>query len=84
MVSAARIARQSDAMPCLGSHLPVKKIVALNRLYESLVVWLDYDKFKEAMDIANKAKWIGMDARVVQTEKDPKEYSDEDIANYLS
>jgi hypothetical protein len=84
VISAARIAHQSDAMPCLGSHLPVRKINALKRLYSRLIVWLDHDKWKEACEIADKAKWLGMSARVVYTEKDPKEYSDDEIRKNIS
>lgn len=83
-VSAARIAATSDAMPCLGSYLPAKKIVALKGLkYAELVVWLDHDKLKEARHIAQMAKWLGMATKVVHTELDPKEYSDTEIQEYL-
>jgi twinkle protein len=92
-VSAARIARSGshqegaswDAMPCLGSYLPARKIMALKVLnYETLVVWLDADKLKEAREIATMAKWIGLSSRVVYTELDPKEYSDVEITKQLS
>lgn len=82
-VSAAKISRQCDAMPCLGSYLPVKKLTRLKPFYEFLVVWLDEDKLKEAREIAQMAKWIGMSSRVIYTEKDPKEYSDAEIGSYL-
>jgi hypothetical protein len=84
-VSAARISRQCDAMPCLGSYLPVRKLTALKLLnYESITVWLDSDKLKEAMEIADKAKWIGLSSKVVHTELDPKEYTDQEISKFLS
>lgn len=83
-VSAARIARLSDAMPCLGSYLPARKLVALKCLgYEHLVVWLDSDKLNEAREIAQMGKWIGFNTKVVYTELDPKEYSDKEISEYL-
>jgi hypothetical protein len=83
-VSAARIARQSDAMPCLGSSLPVKKIAALKGLnYEQVLVWLDSDKLKEAREIETMCKWIGLSARTIYTELDPKCYSDKDIAKIM-
>jgi hypothetical protein len=83
VVSAARIARQNDAMPCLGSSLPVKKIIALKRLYSSLLVWLDSDKYREAREIADQAKWLGMSAKALYTKLDPKEYSDVEIKKFL-
>ena len=82
-VSAARIARQRDAMPCLGSYLPMKKITALKLLYDSIVVWLDSDKLKEAWKIEQMCKWIGLSASTVYTELDPKEYTDLEIKEFL-
>lgn len=83
-VSAARIARLTDAMPCLGSYLPAKKLAALKRLkYEQLVFWLDSDKLKEAYEMSTMAKWLGFSTRVVHTELDPKEYSDKEICLHL-
>ena len=83
-VSAAKIARQSDAMPCLGSYLPARKIMALKALnYEHLLVWLDADKLKEAREIEDMAKWVGLSARTIYTALDPKEYSDNEIKEYL-
>lgn len=83
-VSAAKIARQCDAMPCLGSYLPKRKQNALRLLgYEQLIVWLDADKLREARQIADQAKLLGFDTKVVYTELDPKEYSDTEIENAL-
>lgn len=79
-VSAAKISRQCDAMPCLGSYLPAKKIARLKPFYERLIVWLDADKLKEAYEISTMAKWLGMSTKVVHTELDPKEYNDVEIA----
>lgn len=82
-VSAAKIARQNDAMPCLGSYLPAKKLTRLRPFYESLIVWLDEDKLKEAREMAQMAKWLGFSTKVVYTELDPKEYSNEAIKGFL-
>lgn len=83
-VSAARIARQTDAMPCLGSYLPKNKQRALKLLgYEELSIWLDEDKLKEARNIADQCKWLGFNTRVIYTEKDPKEYTNEEISGWL-
>jgi hypothetical protein len=84
-VSAAKVGRQIDSMPCLGSHLSKKKLNALRLLgYEHLVVWLDEDKLKEAMMIADQAKWLGFTTQVVHTPLDPKEYDDGEINGYVS
>lgn len=83
-VSAAKIARQCDAIPCLGSYLPKSKQNALRLLgYERMVVWLDADKLNDARQIADQAKWLGFQTKVVYTDLDPKEYSDGEIANLI-
>jgi hypothetical protein len=63
-----------DAMPLLGSHLASSKLNRLKRLYSNLIVWLDHDKGKEAQQIARRATMIGIEARLISTELDPKEY----------
>lgn len=81
--SALKIARQSDSMPLLGSHLSAQRLNRLARLYSGLIVWLDSDKLKEAWGIANRAKFLGLSTKVIWTELDPKEYTDFMISNYL-
>lgn len=88
-VSAISVARalegsQTHAMPLLGSHLAAAKLVRLTRLYDSLVVWLDHDKGKEAMNIARRAGLLGMTTKVVQTTEDPKCLTPEELCQVLS
>lgn len=83
-VSAARVASTTDAICCLGSYLPARKIMALKTLdYEFMWVWLDADKLNEARHIADLAKWVGLSSKVIHTELDPKEYTDDEIKNWL-
>ena len=83
-LSAIKVARQVDAMPALGTYVSVKKLQMISLKYNTLVVWLDSDKFKEAQHIAENAKWLGMSARAIYTDLDPKYYSDEEIKGYLT
>jgi hypothetical protein len=78
-VSSLKVARCTPSMPLLGTHIAKDKLMALRASYDSLIVWLDSDKFKEAVYIADTAKWLGFKARAVFTELDPKELSDETI-----
>jgi hypothetical protein len=81
VVSAAKVSRQYDSIPCLGSHLSNKKLNLLRLLgYTHMVFWLDADKLKEARALADKAKWLGICTKVVHTELDPKEYNDDEIS----
>lgn len=82
-MSAIRIASQCDAMPALGTNVPVEKIIALRPFYGHITTWLDRDKWREARDIAEKCKLVGLSANTVFSEEDPKSYSDKEITEYL-
>lgn len=82
-ISAIKIARQVDAMPCLGSDLPIDKLNRLVGLYDSFLIWLDYDMYKSAWRLQDRFKLLGVEAHVILTELDPKEYNDEEIKGYL-
>lgn len=82
-VSAIKIARQVDAMPCLGSDLPIDKINRLADLYDSFLIWLDYDMYPRAWRLQDRFKLLGKEAHVISTEQDPKMYNDEEIKGYL-
>jgi hypothetical protein len=82
-LSALKVARQCDAMPALGTNVPVSKLNAIARQYTRLTVWLDSDKWREARHIADNFKWLGLSADTIYSELDPKCYSDEQIKEYL-
>lgn len=84
-VSAIRVAGAvSDSMPLLGSHLATSRLNALAGLYRAVVLWLDSDKLKEARSIAERFRLVGVDARVIWTDLDPKCYTNEQIMEILT
>lgn len=83
IVSAIRVGAVFPSMPLLGSYLPRQKLVRLARLYSSLWVWLDSNKFKEAQEISKQAKMLGLESRAIYTDLDPKCYSDDQIKEIL-
>lgn len=83
-VSAIKVARQCDAMPLLGSSISYKKLERINHLYDSVVFWLDADKFKEAQGLSTRGSLLGLSSRVIFTQLDPKEYDDETILELLT
>lgn len=80
-LSAIKIARQSDAMPCLTSTLSPTKLNRLVRLYGAFLVWLDGNMFDKAQAMARQLQVLGANARAVYTPLDPKCYNDEEIGN---
>ena len=73
-----------DAMPLLGSSLPMHKLTEFRkRHYEHVTVWLDHDKYEAALAIQEKLKFLGLTVNVVRTDLDPKCYSPDEIARKL-
>lgn len=83
-LSALRVSSIEPSLPLLGSHLATGRLNALAGLYDSFVVWLDSDKYKEARAIAERLRLVGLSARVIWTELDPKCYTDLEIKDVLS
>jgi hypothetical protein len=82
-VSAIRISALEDSMPLLGSYLATERLNAVAGLYKRLVVWLDSDKLKEARGIAERAQLIGIEAKVIYTDLDPKCYTHDELKGIL-
>ena len=82
-VSALVVSLVADAKPLLGTSIPREQIAGFKGPYNRLVVWLDADKWREGRSIADQAKLLGMETKTLLTDKDPKEYSVDDIRGLL-
>lgn len=85
IVSAWKVSQGNvAAMPIFGSFVGMKRLTRLHLLgYDNIIVWLDYDKAKEAQKEVMLGKKLGLNIQVLVTELDPKEYSYEDIDERL-
>ena len=83
IVSAIKVGRTAVGMPLLGTSINRTRLASLRPLYERLIVWLDEDKWREARDIAEAAKFLGWQSTTILTPKDPKECNDDEIQEYL-
>ena len=87
ILSAIKIARLSPAYcatPLLGCSMTKDTIQTLSKRFKMVILWLDYDKAKEAINIHRILKSKGIDSRVVISKLDPKEYSKEEIKKFLT
>jgi len=84
MVSAIKVSRIEPAVPLFGSHMPLELIIRASVDFKSFGLWLDYDKRKESVKQALNAKQKGFDVTLIFTEKDPKEYSTNEIKEILN
>lgn len=84
IVSAIKVSRVCDAMPILGSVISLYKLGKLRRYYDNLIIWLDPDKQKEMIKFSQQAQMYGFKVKTLWTEKDPKDYSTEEITQWLT
>ena len=82
-VSALKVSAVADAKPLLGTSIPREQLAAFKGPYNRLVVWLDADKWREGRAIADAAKFLGLSTKTVLTGHDPKDYTIEQIKEFL-
>lgn len=82
-VSEIKVARVADTLCLFGSALNIKRVARIAKLYRRIIIWLDFDKAKEAMGFCNSFRSI-INTSMVLTGKDPKEYSTEEIKRILN
>ncbi len=84
VISATKVGRQTTALPVWGSNIPLKTLMRLQKQFAHLVIWLDKDMAVKSLRSAERAKQLGFaSVRSVITELDPKEYTDQQITQYL-
>lgn len=84
-ISAIKIARYASSMPVLGSSMSAAKLTRLSHLpgLHRALVWLDGNMYDKAQAIAGKLQMLGIGARAVYTELDPKCLSDTEIEEVI-
>ena len=85
IISAIKVARIGSlcTSPIFGSHVSTKRLLRLNKFYDTIYIWLDYDKMKYSQQVSNTARTLGINCRSIVTEKDPKEYTTQEINEWL-
>jgi DNA primase len=68
----------------LGTSITKERLTWLAKRFKRIVVWLDRDKLREARDISDAARLLGVESCTVFTEHDPKDYSLEEIKEKLT
>lgn len=85
IISAMKVGHTTHQSLCLfGSNISLKRLATIKQLgYDEVIIWLDWDKREYAIKVAAQAQAIGLKARVIHTQLDPKEYSLEKINLFL-
>lgn len=83
VVSAIKVTRLLPTTPLFGAHLSLRKAVRLSKMFAHLVLWLDQDKTKDMLKFKEKYSTLFESIKIVSTKLDPKEYSTEQIKEFL-
>ena len=84
MVSCIKIAKHVSCMPLFGSTIKTERFIHLGNIYTNLIIWLDKDKAQYAVKRGKVAEAFFDKVRVIITEKDPKDYDNGQLREYLS
>ena len=72
------------SMPLLGSGINLRKLTQLRPFYDVLDVFLDPDMWHKSLNIVKQAQMLGFQARAVQSDRDPKEHSTDELRKLLT
>ncbi len=73
----------ASSMPLLGSGISRQKLSRLRPFYDVLDVFLDPDMWHKSLNIVKQAQLLGFQARPVQADRDPKEFSYSELKELL-
>lgn len=83
-ISAFVVGKVHGAIPLFGSQTNGKHLLRLKHVVDEVLVWLDPDKRTEAVKIASMANMLGLNARVIFTDKKPHQMTQEEIQNEIN
>ena len=85
LLSAIKISRIAPSMPIWGSYMSLELARRLSTRFKKAVLWLDKDKAQEAVkQAANASHIFEKGCSCIRTERDPKEYTTEEINIYAT
>ena len=86
VISAIKVAHQTSycVSPLFGSHIGSKRMLQLLLLFDTIYVWIDFDKARESMQFSNQIRTFGGKSMSIITKQDPKEYSDTEVKDILT
>ena len=81
IISSIKLNRLYNTSCLFGSYIDINKYISIYKEHKpsSFIIWLDRDKRKESYLYASKLNSIGVKASVISTEKDPKDYTTEEL-----
>lgn len=84
LISALKISQLTNSFCLFGTTLKQEHELKLAKDFSDIIVWLDYDKYKKAIETARQIKNLGIRCWVTQATKDPKYYTYNEIQQYIN
>ena len=84
IISAIAVSKITGSIPLFGSHVSPRMAARLSNVIDSAVIWLDPDMRTKSVKFARLLELYSIKTQVVFTDKDPKEYTTEEIKYYLT
>lgn len=87
IVSAIRVSKFGIGFPVFGNHVGIDRWKRIARMHVGAlesIIWLDPDMHIKIIKESNLGASMGLRTRSILSDKDPKEYTDEEICNILS
>lgn len=83
IVSAIKVSKICGAIPIFGSSVSTKQILRLKSIVDEVWFWLDPDMRGKSLKLAHISNTLGLTARTIFSDKDPKEHTIDFIADTL-
>lgn len=84
IISAHKVAQVATCIPLFGTKIPGETINILMQLQRPVVVWLDKDQYQLLPPKLNRLQtFLTKDISYLSTDKDPKEYSIDQIKEFV-
>lgn len=84
IVSALKLSKYQSTLPLFGSHISPKKFQEISYFYDTIIIWLDPDKKKEALQFQKIGLQYCANVFVVFSDKDPKELKEQELEDILA
>lgn len=81
-ISAIKVSRTCNAVAAHKATIAIELILRLSKRYKHLIIWLDKDRATKVHLEATKASPYFDSVRVIISDKDPKEYNNEQIREF--
>ena len=82
-LSSIKIARVADSCALFGTKCSPNKLARITKGYERVVIWLDSDRWGDAVGLADSVRCLGIYGEAVFTKDDPKYHSEDSIRELL-